>query len=74
MPADQPRTRTVGCKMTDSEYEKLVAVAEQDGQTLREWYRCRYARVAKRAFGWPILSRDLPLLPSAVDCLRRLGP
>jgi len=23
MPADQPRTRTVGCKMTDNEYERL---------------------------------------------------
>jgi hypothetical protein len=28
MPADQPRTRTVGCKMTDSKYERLTAVAE----------------------------------------------
>jgi hypothetical protein len=37
MPADQPRTRTVGCKMTDSEAERLTAVAEQDGQTLGEW-------------------------------------
>jgi hypothetical protein len=36
MPADQPRNRTVGSKMTDSEYEKLAAVAEQDGQTLGE--------------------------------------
>jgi hypothetical protein len=42
MSADQPqraRNRTVGCKMTDSEYEKLAAVAEQDGQTLGEWCR-----------------------------------
>lgn len=39
MPADQPRNRTVGCKMTDSEYEKLAGVAEQDGQTLGEWCR-----------------------------------
>ena len=39
MPADQPRTRTVGCKMTDSEYEKLAAVAEGDGMTLGEWVR-----------------------------------
>lgn len=28
MPADQPRARTVGCKMTDNEYERLSAVAE----------------------------------------------
>ena len=39
MPADQPRTRTVGCKMTDSEYERLSAVAEGDGMTLGEWVR-----------------------------------
>jgi hypothetical protein len=39
MCADQPRNRTVGCKMSDSEYEKLAAVAEQDGQTLGEWCR-----------------------------------
>jgi hypothetical protein len=34
MPADQPRTRTVGCKMTDNEYERLSAVAGGDGMTL----------------------------------------
>src|SRR5262249_24605764 len=39
MPADQPRNRTVGCKMTDSEYERLAAVAECDGMTLGEWVR-----------------------------------
>jgi predicted DNA-binding protein len=46
MPADQPRTRTVGCKMTDSEYERLTAVAEQDGQTLGEWVREVLCRIA----------------------------
>ena len=39
MPADQLRSRTVGSKMTESEYEKLVAVAERDGLTLGEWCR-----------------------------------
>ncbi len=39
MSADQIRNRTVGCRMTESEYEKLAAVAEQDGQTLGEWCR-----------------------------------
>ena len=39
MPADQPLTRTVGCKMTDSEYERLAAVAEGEGMTLSEWVR-----------------------------------
>ena len=33
MSADQPRTRTVGCKITDNEYERLSAVAEGDGMT-----------------------------------------
>src|SRR5437773_10876143 len=36
---DQLRNRTVGSKMTESEYEKLVAVAERDGLTLGEWCR-----------------------------------
>src|SRR5579885_1351025 len=39
MPADQIRNRTVGCKMTDSEAERLTAVAEGDGMTLGEWVR-----------------------------------
>jgi hypothetical protein len=39
MPADQPPTRTVGCKMTDNEYERLSAVAEGDGMTLGERVR-----------------------------------
>lgn len=43
MPAEQlpprARTRTVGCKMTDSEYGCLAAVAEGDGMTLGERVR-----------------------------------
>jgi hypothetical protein len=39
MPADQPRTPIVGCKMTDNEYGRLAAVAEGDGMTLGEWVR-----------------------------------
>jgi hypothetical protein len=39
MSADQLRNRTVGSKMTESEYEKLVTVAERDGLTLGEWCR-----------------------------------
>lgn len=39
MPADQLRNRTVGSKMTESEYEQLVAVAEGQGLTLGEWCR-----------------------------------
>lgn len=33
------RNRTVGCKMSESEYEKLTAVAESEGMTLGEWVR-----------------------------------
>jgi hypothetical protein len=39
MRADQIRNRTVGCKMTDSEYERLSTVVEIEGMTLSEWYR-----------------------------------
>lgn len=39
MPADQLRSRTVGSKMTESEYQQLVAVAEREGLTLGEWCR-----------------------------------
>ena len=39
MPADQLRNRTVGSKMTESEYQQLVAVAEREGLTLGEWCR-----------------------------------
>jgi len=39
MPTDQLRNRTVGSKVTESEYEQLVAVAEREGLTLGEWCR-----------------------------------
>lgn len=39
MPADQLRNRTVGSKVTESEYEQLVSVAEREGLTLGEWCR-----------------------------------
>ena len=39
MGTDQLRNRTVGCKMSDAEYEQLVAVAEREGLTLGEWCR-----------------------------------
>jgi len=39
MGTDQLRNRTVGCKMSDAEYERLVAVAEREGLTLGEWCR-----------------------------------
>jgi len=39
MAADQLRNRTVGSKMTESEYEQLLAVAERESLTLGEWCR-----------------------------------
>jgi hypothetical protein len=39
MSADQLRNRTVGSKVTESEYEQLVAVAVREGLTLGEWCR-----------------------------------
>lgn len=45
MPADQLRNRTVGSKVTESEYEQLVAVAEREGLTLGEW--CREVLLAR---------------------------
>ena len=47
MPADQLRNRTVGCKMTESECERLIAVAERDGLTLSEWCREALLKQAK---------------------------
>jgi hypothetical protein len=45
MPADQLRNRTVGSKMTESEYEQLLAMAEREGLTLGEW--CREVLLAR---------------------------
>lgn len=42
---DQLRSRTVGCKMTDAECERLTALAERDGLTLSEW--CRNVLLAR---------------------------
>ena len=39
MTADQLRSRTVGCKMTEAEYERLNATVEERGVTLGEWCR-----------------------------------
>lgn len=39
MPNDQLRSRTVGCKMTDAECERLTVLAASDGLTLSEWCR-----------------------------------
>jgi hypothetical protein len=46
MCADQPRNRTVGCKMTDSEYEKLAGVDQPSKPHKTEWisHRVEWSR------------------------------
>jgi len=39
MTADQLRSRTVGCKVTEAEYERLNTTAGERGVTLGEWCR-----------------------------------
>ena len=39
MPNDQLRNRTVGSKVTESEYAQLAATAEREGVTVGEWCR-----------------------------------
>lgn len=39
MPNDQLRNRTVGSKVTESEYARLSTIAERRGVTLGEWCR-----------------------------------
>ncbi|MGC1417497.1 MAG: hypothetical protein WA817_19570 [Candidatus Acidiferrum sp.] len=45
MPNDQLRNRTVGSKVTASEYAQLAAIAEREGVTLGEW--CREVLLAR---------------------------
>ena len=68
MPADQIRNRTVGCKMTDSEYERLSAVVESEGMTLGVW--CREV-LLERADGRKPTVIEEPLL-AAVLALRTI--
>lgn len=39
VPNDQLRNRTVGSKVTESEYALLAAIAEREGVTVGEWCR-----------------------------------
>jgi hypothetical protein len=72
MSADQPRTRTVGCKMTDSEYERLAVVAEGDGMTLGEWVR---EVLLERAEGRkPSVIEETLLAEVGLKSMRRLQP
>jgi hypothetical protein len=60
MSADQLRNRTVGSKMTESEYERLVAVAGRDGLTLGEW--CREVLLASTTEGTRPIATEQTLL------------
>jgi hypothetical protein len=45
VPNDQLRNRTVGSKVTESEYAQLAAIAEREGVTVGEW--CREVLLAR---------------------------
>ncbi len=62
MSADQLRNRTVGSKMTASEYEKLVTVAERDGLTLGEWCRAVLLSQASTTEGTRPIATEQTLL------------
>ena len=51
MLADQLRHRTVGSKVTESEYAKLAALAEQEGRRLGEWVRVALLERSVKEFG-----------------------
>jgi hypothetical protein len=80
MPADQLRNRTVGSKMTESEYEQLVAVAEREGLTLGEW--CREVLLAHAnsndlkkptATEWTLLAEFVALRMILLNALSKIG-
>jgi mobilization protein NikA len=80
MLADQLRNRTVGSKMTESEYEQLVAVAERAGLTLGEW--CREVLLAHANWGdskkpstteQTLLAEFVALRMILLNALSRLG-
>ncbi|MGC2286875.1 MAG: hypothetical protein WA542_16590 [Candidatus Acidiferrum sp.] len=80
MPADQLRNRTVGSKMTESEYEQLVAVAERAGLTLGEW--CREVLLAQAncshltkpsATEWTLLAELVALRMILLNALSKIG-
>jgi hypothetical protein len=71
------RNRTVGCKVTESEYEKLAALAEQEGRRLGEWAR---AVLLERADGRPpsvaeesLLAEVLALRTALLNLFYRLA-
>lgn len=63
MPSDQLRNRTVGCKMTEAECERLIAVAEREGATLSEW--CRDV-LLRHANGWKPIAAEQTMLAEVI--------
>ncbi len=78
MPTDQLRNRTVGCKMTEAECERLIAVAERDGLTLSEW--CREALLQRSGvreaacLGRDGAGRDYCIADDPAECALQTGP
>ena len=80
MSADQLRNRTVGSKMTETEYEQLLAVAEVEGLTLGEWCRevlleraSTNARKQPSATEQTLLAEFIALRMILINALSKLG-
>ena len=82
MPNDQLRNRTVGSKVTESEYAQLAAIAEREGVTVGEW--CRDMLLARVNAGQAIpvvtaaeqalLAEILALRAILLNALYKLAP
>lgn len=77
MPADQLRNKTVGCKMSEAECDRLIAVAERHGLTLSEWCRetlLQQADVPKpRALEETVLAEIIALRTILLNALYKLA-
>lgn len=81
MPNDQLRNRTVGSKVTESEYAQLAAIAEREGVTVGEWCRgVLLARVnaaqgvAATATEQTLLAEVVALRAILLNALYKLAP
>ena len=80
MPNDQLRSRTVGSKVTESEYARLSKMAERRGVTLGEWCREVLARandsqeVTATAAEQALLAEVVALRTILLNALYKLAP
>jgi hypothetical protein len=81
VPNDQLRNRTVGSKMTESEYAQIAAIAEREGVTVGEW--CREVLLARVNAAQPVaattaeralLAEVVALRAILLNALYRLAP